>query len=261
MSQVVNGSALKTLFTFPFQGQDWRNRFLIGSALLLASLFIPIVPALFVAGYALIILRQAIKGEKLELPPWTEWGKLAVDGLRAGLIALVYLLPGILVIIVGFVIYLVTIFGSIPLAETVGRSGDASIVTFLAMLYGSMGVMFICMAVGMLLLLLGSIPLPVALAHFAIRDNVGAAFRVREWWPLLRANALGYFIAWVVISGLYSILYTAIVIVYYTIVGCCLAPFLSAPIGFFLTVIGAGLFGQTYRESEAILAARKGLAV
>jgi len=52
-----------------------------------------------------------------------------------------------------------------------------------------------------------------------------------------------------------AILYTVLMIAYYTVVLCCFIPFLAAPIGFYLSLIGAALFGQTYRESAGILPA------
>jgi hypothetical protein len=85
---------------------------------------------------------------------------------------------------------------------------------------------------------------------------VAAAFRVREWWPLLRANKLGYLIAWVVVAGLMALSYAALIMVYYTLVLCCFIPLLMAPAGFYVSLVSAALFGQTYRESVAMLAAR-----
>jgi len=51
---------LKAVFRFPFQGK-WRDRFLVGTALTFAGFVIPIVPLIFVYGYALQIMRQAIE--------------------------------------------------------------------------------------------------------------------------------------------------------------------------------------------------------
>jgi hypothetical protein len=254
MPETVAITPLKTLFKFPFQGSNWRNNFIIGAALTLANSILPLVPMIFVYGYALQIMRRTIEGQDLELPPWDDWGKLAVDGLRLMLVGLVYLLPGILVLLGGFTLYFASIFSWPLLASAAERGGDGQVALLLSIsIFGSIAIMMLSMLLGSLLILLGLIPLPVVTAHLALQDKVAAAFRVREWWPLLRANKLGYFAAWVVVFGLMSILYFAFAMAYYTLVLCCLIPLLAAPVSFYVTLIGAALFGQTYRESMAML--------
>jgi hypothetical protein len=254
MPETVAITPLKTLFKFPFQGSNWRNNFIIGAALTLANSILPLVPMIFVYGYALQIMRRTIEGQDLELPPWDDWGKLAVDGLRLMLVGLVYLLPGILVLLGGFTLYFASIFSWPLLASAAERGGDGQVALLLSIsIFGSIAIMMLSMLLGSLLILLGLIPLPVVTAHLALQDKVAAAFRVREWWPLLRANKLGYFAAWVVVFGLMSILYFAFAMAYYTLVLCCLIPLLAAPVSFYVTLIGAVLFGQTYRESMAML--------
>jgi hypothetical protein len=248
---------LKALLRFPFQGTNWRNNFLIGAALRLVASFVPILPSIFVYGYALRIMRRAIEGGDLELPAWDDWGKLAMDGLRLMLVGLVYLLPGILVMLAGWMIYMVGIFLWPLLMAGAGDQGQGGIAV-LGML-GSLAVMMLCMLLGSILLLLGSVPLPVAIAHFVARDQVAAAFRVREWWPLLRSNKLGYLAAWVVMLGLVTVLYLAVMAAYYSIVLCCFIPVLAAPLTFYAGLIGGALFGQTYRESTSMLAAVESL--
>ena len=44
-------------------------------------------------------------------------------------------------------------------------------------------------------------------------------------------------------------------IAYCTVVLCCLIPFVLAPIGFYLSLVSAALFGQTYRESVSMVEA------
>jgi hypothetical protein len=254
MPETVTITPLKTLFKFPLQGPNWRNNFIIGAALTLANSIVPLVPMIFVYGYALQIMRRTIEGQDLELPSWDDWGKLAVDGLRMMLVGLVYLLPGILVLLGGFTLYFASIFSWPLLATTAERGSNGPTALLLSISFlGSIAIMMLSTLLGSLLTLLGLIPLPVVTAHFAVRDKVAAAFRVREWWPLLRANKLGYFAAWVVVLGLMSILYFAFAMAYYTLVLCCLIPLLAAPVSFYVTLIGAVLFGQTYRESMAML--------
>ena len=121
------------------------------------------------------------------------------------------------------------------------------------MMLTGMAVMFIAMAVGMLLLVLAAIPLPTATAHFVKHDK-SPPLRVSEWWPLLKANKLGYFVAWVVIAGLYSVWTTGLVVLMYSVILCCLALFAMGPMSMYLSVVTAALFGQVYRESSEMSA-------
>lgn len=251
MSQAATVASLKDLLRYPFTGPDWRNRFLIGSALILVSSFVPIVPLIFVFGYVLEVVRRTAKGEEPSLPSWHDWGKLAVDGLRALAVQLVFLLPGILIVVAGWILYMVASL-AVPIVSPLGDSGALGVALFL--LFGSLGIMFLGMAIGSLLALLGAIPLPAALAHLALHDRVLAGLRVREWWPILRANKLGYLVAWVVVAGLWAILYAVYMVVYYTVCLCCLLPVIMAPIIFYLALIGAALFGQAYHEGAEMVA-------
>jgi hypothetical protein len=247
MDEVTTMTSLREVFAFPFRGPGWRNRFIIGSVLVIGSFLIPIVPLIFVYGYALAVMRQAIDREAQEalaLPRWDDWGKLASDGLRTMVVGLVYLLPGLLVTFGGLALYFVTTLAA-PFAL---ESGDETLWPLL--FFGSLAIMFISMFLGTVLTVLGAIPLPMATAHFAAEDDLSAAFRVRQWWDLLRANPLGTFIAWVVMAGLMAILYLVLTLIYYTLVLCCAIPFLAGPIGFYLLLVSAGLFGRTYRESR-----------
>ncbi len=247
MSETITLSPLKTLFRFPFQGQDWKNRFIVGAALSFAGTIVPILPIIFVFGYALQIMRQVIKDGEPELPAWDDWGKLGADGLRGLAVGLAYLLPGILVMSIGFLAYFGMLF-SLPFMDSGGEGA------FILLLFGSMGVMMISMAVGVLLLLLGFIPLPAATAHFVAEDKVSAAFKVGQWWSLIKANKLGYFAAWVVVLGLAMVLYQLFIVIYATLILCWILPLLIAPIGFYIQIVGAAIFAQSYRESKAVLA-------
>ena len=257
MTDAIGTSSLKALFKFPFQGSNSKNAFVVGTALTFANFLLPFVPALFVSGYTFRVMRQAIEGREPALPAWDDWGKLVTDGLRMTLVSLLYLLPAGLVFIGGWGLYMIISFGTSILMSDSG-SGQASSTFGLAMLavFGSLAIMIISMFVGSLLLVAGAIPLPVATGHFVAQDKVSAAFRLREWWPLLRVNKMGYFIGWVVILGLTTILYYALTLAYTTVILCFVIPLLMAPAGFYLSLISAALFGQTYRESTILLEAQ-----
>ncbi|MCX7854529.1 MAG: DUF4013 domain-containing protein, partial [Anaerolineae bacterium] len=207
-------SDLKPLFRFPFQGPDWANRFIVGCALLFAGWVVPIVPVLFIYGYAVDLMRRVIRGDEPSLPPWENWGRLFVDGLRAWVVSLVYLLPGTVILVGGFTVYMVGSFGLIPLAEH--QSPDAFLFPFLVLI----GVYFLSYLVGSLLFFLGLIPLPAATAHFVAEDRLGAAFQVRRWWTVLRERGWEYLIAWILLFGIALVIYLILMGVYSTMCLC-----------------------------------------
>ena len=242
---------LRQVFRYPFQSPDWQSRYWIGVGLIFLGFIIPLIPLLFVGGYFMRVLRGRIRDEELALPAWDDWGNLALDGLRQVLVMAVFMLPGFLVLFGGQVLYFISFF-----ATTISASaGDPSNPAPILAMFGSMGIMFLSLALGTLLMFLGVIPLPMALAHCAAKESLGAAFRFGEWWRLLRANAWDYFIAWVVIAGLAMVLFTALTLAYYTLVLICLVPFLMALIGFYLLLIYGSLFGQVYRDSQEMVSA------
>jgi hypothetical protein len=248
MAEPISVPSLKTIFKFPFQGTGWEKRFLIGTLLCFISFIIPILPAIFVSGYLLEVMRRAVKGEDLTLPDWTDWGKLGLDGLKYFLVNLVFLLPGTLIYVVGFGFYFITTFSmSVGSAFTQNSRGlpDAFVPVFLLALL----VFFISMFLGPLLFFLGAIPLPAAIANLAVEGRLAAGFRLRQWWPALWKNKLGYFITWTILFGLFFVLYLVFFLAYMTCILCWLIPFLMAPMGFYLGLVYSALFGQTFRES------------
>jgi hypothetical protein len=251
MSEITTLGGLKRFFTFPFEGAEWQKRFVIGVALILVSFFIPLIPLIFVFGYIVQVMRRAIEGQDLALPEWDDWGKLGIDGLRYGVVSLAFMLPGFLVYFAGMGLYMVSAM-ALPMFAQMAEHGRGNFAIIPLFFVGSMLIMFISIFLGMILTLLGMVPLPVALAHFVVEDQVGAAFRFREWWSVLWRNKMSYFIAWVVVGGLFAVLYMGIMLLYSTMIFCVLIPVLSAPLLFYLMLVKAAVFGETYRESKSI---------
>ncbi len=253
MSGVTTLGGLRRFFVFPFEGTDWQKRFVIGAALILVSFFIPIIPLIFVGGYVMQVMRRAIEGQDLALPAWEDWGKLGVDGLRYSVVGLVFVLPGVLVYFGGMGLYMVSAM-ILPVSMQMIEQGRGNVAVIPLFFVVSMLILFVSIFLGMILTFVGAIPLPAALAHFVAKDQVGAAFRFREWWPLLWRNKMGYFIAWVLCGGLMGAWYLAFMLLYSTMILCILIPVLSAPLLFYLMLVWAAVFGETYRESVELTA-------
>jgi len=245
MTETLTMDSLKEVFRFPFQHEGWQQPFLIGSALIFAGFFIPIVPLVFVAGYVARVMAQAVAGEAPCLPRWEDWGELGRSGLRVTAISLIYLLPGAVISVGGIIFYIgVSMFSPLLIAVL----GEDAIVGVLIMLivFGGLGVLFLSLAVGSLLLLAGGIPVPLATAHAISEDSFTAALRIGEWHPFLRRDRLGYFIVWVLVAGLSAIIYSVLLLSYYSIVFCAVVPFIMAPLCLYGSLVSAVLFGRMY---------------
>lgn len=79
---------------FPTRASDWVETLLIGSLLLLFSGFV--LPLLPVYGHLVQVARAGMAGDS-ELPPFTDWETLFVDGLKGLVVTVVYQIPPFLV--------------------------------------------------------------------------------------------------------------------------------------------------------------------
>jgi hypothetical protein len=238
---------LAEVLRFPSRGQDWQGRFVVGAGLLFVSIFIPILPALVASGYLLQIVRAAMEGRELDLPAWTDWGSLFMDGLKVTVVGASYLLPGILVVMLGACLYCASI---IPLSILSGSGTSANAEGLVALLLPLvMLIFFLSMAVGSILTFLGAVPLPVAAAQMARTSELGPAYRLHQVGRLIAANPMDYLVAWVVLLGLWTLEYALAMVAYYTLVLACLIPLILAPLSFYALAVGAALFGSAYRRS------------
>ena len=241
-------SDVAALLAFPFKTPDWGGKFAIGVGLLLLSIFIPILPALAVYGYLLAVMRQVIEGKDASLPEWQDWGKLFLDGLKAFVVGLVYLLPAALVTGLGCGLYFAASI-ALPIATSSGTTNSNSGSAFFVLFVASLIIFFFSLAVGSILTMLGSLPLPMAEASLSKTSLLSRAFAVGDVVRMARANPGGYIVAWLILAGMLAFMYCATLIVYYTLVLACLIPFLILPASFYILLIAAALFGEAYRVS------------
>jgi hypothetical protein len=239
---------LKPFIRFPFQDHEARSRFLIGSALTLGSFIVPIIPGLFASGYALRVMRSTAEGEAPRMPAWDDWGGFLSLGFRGAVVGFLFLLPSLAVSLLGMTVY----FGAFLMLPFLTRPGGSGEEAFIVLWLLAMAVMFLSVAVATLLLVVGVIPLPASLTHFALKDELAAAFRVREWWPILSANALGYFITFVITLGIFASSYFAFYALYSTLILACLGFLVMLPFNFYISLVGGALFGDAYREGNQL---------
>lgn len=249
MTTALSTNDLRKTLNFPFASPNSFTTVLIGSALLFANGFIPFIPGILVYGYFVRLMRNAIQGAPPALPGWTDWEKLAKDGLRSFAVACVYMGPGFVVLVGGWFTYFALMIGGPMLMEFSPRATSLPVLRLLPlMMMGSMVVMLGSMFLGSFLMVLGALPLPVALAHFIARDQVRAAFDLRTLAKIVRADPWGYLLSWVIVVGLLGVMYVAFLLFYFTIVFCFVGYLLIIPLGFYCLAVGATLFGNYYRE-------------
>ncbi len=243
MTQSFTTETLRTLFGFPFKDAKWVSKILIGSLFMLFGFLI--LPIFFIYGYFIEILRNAIKDHEPVLPEWDQLEKKFIDGAKLFLVAFIYMIPYILLFILAYALILAGSFST----ELVDYSRAAdSIPWFFISLFGSFGGLLLFGVSTLISLVLGAL-LPVALAHTVATDDLMAGFRVSEWWKIFRANTSGFLISYVIVIGCLFLINTALQVLNMTIVLCCLTPFLSIALTFYLMVVANVLFGQAYHTA------------
>jgi hypothetical protein len=212
-------------FAFVFDDDQWITKILIAAAILLLGLLfswalaIPLLLAVAVlSGYMVEIVRRVIRGEVSGLPEWDNWGVLLADGLKVIVITIVYALPALIIsLCLGVPGAMLTEEG-----EAVGGlfSFAASCLNFL-------------WAIAMYLVL------PAAIAFFASKGDLSAAFRFGEILAFVRNNLATYLVTLVmalvasVIGGLGSLV-------------CGIGALVTIPYSYMVT---GHLYGQAYAVS------------
>ena len=244
MTETFSTPGLKALFSYPFRHPGWENKLLILALLCAAGMLIPILPWLPALGYMAEILRRAAAGDgNPDLPEWDDWGRMIKDGLRLGGTGLLAMLPLILVFGCGFSSYFVSMIGAIASESAYEGAGGMP----LGMLAGML-ILCLTMGCGLVLSLVVALPLPAVLAHVALKRSFSAAFQVKEWGRIFRANLGGFLIGvgllWAVgfaIQFIVNLLVSTVVLC----VAALIAPLVITP---YLMVISGLLYGRIYYE-------------
>jgi hypothetical protein len=252
MNKTYSMDGVQAILSYPFKLPGWQSKFLIGAALFFANYFIPILPGILVTGYFAQIMRAVIvDNAEPTLPEWDDWGKLFSRGFKVTCATTIYLLPALLLIFVGYLMmYVPLIMSSFSSGSGYGPYSGMAGASIIGMLVG-MGMLFLGLILYFPLLLI----LPPALTHLVAKDSFTAAFRITEWWAILRANFWGFFTAFAIITGVYMILLMIVYVFYFTIILCFLFPVGLSGIVIYLSVVSAPLLGEAYRKGVENLAA------
>lgn len=252
MTQSTAIRSLEDALTFPFQGKDWQNKVLIGSLIVLTSFVVPILPLFLVYGYAVRIARRIINGDgELYLPDWEDWGTLFVDGVKMFGVGLIYGLPLLVIAFSGQGLLMV---GSILPQVIVETTGSDAAWGFVILSILGFVVGFGLLAIAMILGLATAVFVPATIGHVIATGEFAAAFRIREWWLVFRANVGGFLLTLALVYGLGMALGIVLQVLYFSVCLCCLIPILMAPISFYLALVTNALYARAYRIGARNLA-------
>ena len=246
MTASLTTGQIQNTLAFPFRPPDGPRKLAIAAGLALAGFVVPLVPMLFVAGYQKAVARRAIETGELTMPEWDNWSGYLLDGLKLFGAGLLFVLPAIVLFSVGLGGMMATAVGA-AIAE---EGGEAMQVAWtLPLLLGSLAGIGL-FGVGMVLILAASLVLPVATTHLIATDDFGAAFRFREWLPILRANLGGFGLAYLVVMGVGFLASLVIQVLQLTLVLCFLVPVVFAVYIPYVGLLSSALFGLAYREGR-----------
>lgn len=181
---------IQKALAYVFDDERWVTKILIGAVVALFSFLI--IPAFFLVGYMIEIVRNVMAGVEKPLPEWKEWGKLFMDGLNLTIAGLIYTLPIWILMCISFLFF-------IPAGMTEGDvSGALAAAGGIAVLIMScLGILF-----AIALALLG----PAITIQYAREDTLGAALRFREVIDITRDHLGDVILALVVTLGLSFVL-------------------------------------------------------
>jgi hypothetical protein len=253
MASTASLEGIKKAVFFPFLGEKWGVKVLIGSALTFGSFLI--IPAIPVFGYfGQIMKRIIVQDEDPELPEWNDWGVLFLDGTKLLGATLIYLLPALILAIGGYALFMLLDLSLAFSASAVNPySSNPPILPMLGSVFGMFGGLGVMM-LGFVLAFVTLIVIPPALGNMLAKGNFEAAFRFKEWWSVFKANLSGYILAVALALGLSYLLYMLALILYATIVLCCLLPFALAFIAFIAGAVGFSVYAVAYRDGLRKLA-------
>lgn len=232
---------------YPFRSQKWKEVFLVGGALGLASTFMPLIIALFPA-FGIRAMRQAIRGDAPSLPTWSDFGQVLKDTVWFVAVLLVYMLPSLLIAFAAIFFFLLTFLIAPATMIGAGQSGGEM---FGLLFFSGWSIYMLGIIVSSVLTLplqfLGFIALSRAVAH----DNLRQAFDVRVVWQLARTHFLNFAFSFATVYGIYTLIGLVAGIFAYTIICFPLYyPLLGLGL-MYASLVGSVLYGLAYRSAQS----------
>lgn len=211
-------------YTFIPKEENWIVKVLIGGVIGLFSFFL--LPAFFISGYQLAVVRNVMRGDEHPLPEWENWGELFVDGAIIFVATLIYALPIILLSICGGAV------GAI--------GGDDETIGMV------IGIVFSC--IGVLYGLFLAFAVPALYIVYARAGEFGAMFRFNEVWTVVRENVVDILLT-IVAGFVAGLLFFVIVLV--SVITICGPIILTFAWPIWYGVANGHLYGQIGAKSKA----------
>jgi hypothetical protein len=238
---------LQTVFTYPFRDPDWPRKLGLLCLLWIAGLVVPVLPWMLVCGYWAELIRQGARGEPPHLPDWLGWNRLLADGARTWGTGVVYSLPGMALMFGGLGCLLIFPLGAFLGTALDWRPAEGAILGLLAFSQvGGYTLLGVAVLVSWPLHLLGM----AATTHVALSGQFAAAFRPREWWPVLRANLSGFLLAYLVLIAASTGVTLVMQFAAMTLVLLCVYPITIVAYIAYSYLVSGPLYGWAYREGQ-----------
>lgn len=240
MSERAAEIRVKDIIRFPFRDPDWAQKLLVISGLFFLW-FIPFLPTLIIFGYLAQLMRGIIiEGKEPFLPEWKNLDQMFNDGLKIMGVYLVYYMPVFILLMVGYGGFIVPVI----FAEAFSLSPGVEIISIISGYLLGMGLMGVGMMAGFGIGLI----VPLSVCQVVARGEFKAAFQLKKIGQILKANWSGFLVSYLLFSGGAVLAYYATQFLIFTVVLCCLYPFLVAGLTAYLSVLGSALFADNYRE-------------
>ncbi len=212
---------------------DWKK---LGIGTLVSV--VPIVN--FIAtGYQLQCARLGMKKRTKKLPEWENWGEMFVKGFAASMIALLYMLPGLLIILLSIFSALVSIFVNTLFTK------EAIELSLMTAITNNLGLFLL----GGMIALIGLFFTPMATMNYAAKGKFGAGFDFGKVWNKTMTSkyfvavlfAIGYGLLVLIPLGLLAAILEVTIVV---------PPIIDAFASIVLGVTLMTVYGQVYAETK-----------
>jgi hypothetical protein len=246
MPHSLSGRHIGRAFEAPFADPLASRKLAIGSGLVLLGYLIPILPSLLFYGYLVRLMRSVLRSGETALPEWGDWGQAMWDGLRLWAVGFVYRLPAYLL----FALALLSM-AEIPFAIQVwAEQGPETSPFWIALPYVELAGLGAGMLASALVGALIGIVLPAIVAHVVAHNDVAAAFRPGEWWPIDAARPSTYLIVFVLMGACSLALSMLAQVLSASLLRCCLVPLVVSPLRAYLRMVSSILFAFAYRSAS-----------
>lgn len=241
------GFDLKEIFMFPIKDAEARKHFLIGSLVSLAGFVIPILPYFVLSGYAVKIVRQIFNNESPHMVAWDDWGSMFKDGAKMYGVRIVYSIP---ILILAIPIFIAGVGMPIFMENANSANADSILAIFSLIMFGAF-----CLIIPLSFPL--AVIIPAAEMHAVDKNEFAAGFRVKEWWPILRANLSGFIAAFGIYYVASMILMFAFQIIMATVILACLLPILLPALMMYLILVMYVTIAQAYKIGKEKLSEKE----